>query len=409
MERRALTGVDMEQTQPYNESSWIGGIIIRNKKDVTIDTNLLREEAKVGHDSSFKSLEDIAKDSGPKIEYDISLVTTNSSKKDLNYCFKTFYLYLMVQSQWKPTLAPKNISLHHVFITCPSDHRDDLLFLNAPITTFITACLVDRRLWKEARVRGRDKEMQKITDMRVKLKLRTRGGHGSVGCSEDRLSTIVTKLDTPFMLDSYTSVMCTESWGRLSYARAMIELRADVELKDNIVVVVPKLIGERFSMCTICIEYECKLLKCSSCKVFGHVLDDCHKKSISDVLKNLTNPRQAVRRIQVDPKLGFKPIRQVYQHVSKKNGVSASGKKKQAELTRQEVSNSNSFDALNMVENDDDLDMNGGKLKLAQKGVNLHVVSSAHGTSSKAFGSPTNTHLTERINNLERHIFSLVA
>ncbi|GJR51828.1 hypothetical protein Tco_1402349 [Tanacetum coccineum] len=76
-------------------------------KDVTIDTNLLREEAKVEHDSSFKSLEDIAKDSGPKIEYDISLVTTNSSKKDLNYCFKTFYLYLMGQSQRKPTLAPK--------------------------------------------------------------------------------------------------------------------------------------------------------------------------------------------------------------------------------------------------------------------------------------------------------------
>ncbi|GKB33568.1 hypothetical protein Tco_0872969, partial [Tanacetum coccineum] len=166
---------------------------------------------------------------------------------------------------------------------------------------------------------------------------------------EDRLSTTATKLCTPFMLDSYTSVMCTESWGRSSYARAMIELRADVELKDNIVVVVPKLIGERFSMCTICIEYECKLLKCSSCKVFGHVLDDCHKKSISDVLKNLTNPRQAVRRIQVDPKLGFKPIRQVYQHVSKKNGASANGKKKQAELTRQEVSNSNPFDALNMV------------------------------------------------------------
>ncbi|GJU90020.1 BTB/POZ and MATH domain-containing protein 3 isoform X1 [Tanacetum coccineum] len=31
MERRALTGVDMEQSQPYNESSWTGGIISRNK------------------------------------------------------------------------------------------------------------------------------------------------------------------------------------------------------------------------------------------------------------------------------------------------------------------------------------------------------------------------------------------
>ncbi|GKA25121.1 hypothetical protein Tco_0711154 [Tanacetum coccineum] len=31
MERRALTGVDMEQSQPCNESSWTGGIISRNK------------------------------------------------------------------------------------------------------------------------------------------------------------------------------------------------------------------------------------------------------------------------------------------------------------------------------------------------------------------------------------------
>ncbi|GKG37255.1 hypothetical protein Tco_0447428, partial [Tanacetum coccineum] len=31
----------------------------------------------------------------------------------------------------------------------------------------------------------------------------------------------------PIMLDSYTSDMCMQSWGRSSYARVMIELRAD--------------------------------------------------------------------------------------------------------------------------------------------------------------------------------------
>ncbi|GJX85676.1 nucleotide-diphospho-sugar transferase [Tanacetum coccineum] len=59
--------------------------------------------------------------------------------------------------------------------------------------------------------------------------------------SEDGLSVIATKLGTPLMLDSYTSDMCMESWGRSSYARVMIELRADVELKDNIVVAMPKI------------------------------------------------------------------------------------------------------------------------------------------------------------------------
>nr|GEV08283.1 hypothetical protein [Tanacetum cinerariifolium] len=64
------------------------------------------------------------------------------------------------------------------------------------------------------------------------------------------------KLGTPLMLDSYTYVMCMESWCRLSFARAKIELRADVELKDTIVVSVPKLIGDGFSVCTIRVAYE---------------------------------------------------------------------------------------------------------------------------------------------------------
>ncbi|GJY99142.1 DNA helicase [Tanacetum coccineum] len=45
------------------------------------------------------------------------------------------------------------------------------------------------------------------------------------------LSVIATKLGTPLMLDAYTTTMCTESWGRLSYVRAMINLLIDVELK----------------------------------------------------------------------------------------------------------------------------------------------------------------------------------
>ncbi|GJU89657.1 hypothetical protein Tco_1302080 [Tanacetum coccineum] len=47
--------------------------------------------------------------------------------------------------------------------------------------------------------------------------------------SKDGLSAIATKLDTHLMLDSYTSDMCIQSWGRSSYARAIIELRADVD------------------------------------------------------------------------------------------------------------------------------------------------------------------------------------
>ncbi|GJY81223.1 hypothetical protein Tco_0493974 [Tanacetum coccineum] len=86
-------------------------------------------------------------------------------------------------------------------------------------------------------------------------------------------------------------------------------------------------------------------------------------------------------------KVQFKPTKKVSQLVFKKNGDSSSGTKKQAELTRQEAITSNPFDALNMVENDDDLGKNKGNSRLAEKVVNSDVVSSTHGTSSEAFGS----------------------
>ncbi|GJZ33203.1 putative reverse transcriptase domain-containing protein [Tanacetum coccineum] len=77
--------------------------------------------------------------------------------------------------------------------------------------------------------------------------------------NEDGLSAIATKLGTHLMLDSYTSDMYMQSWGRSSYAKAMIEMRADVELKDNIVVAMPKITGEGYYTCNIRVGYEWKL------------------------------------------------------------------------------------------------------------------------------------------------------
>ncbi|GJR11991.1 reverse transcriptase domain-containing protein [Tanacetum coccineum] len=60
--------------------------------------------------------------------------------------------------------------------------------------------------------------------------------------SGDGLSVIASKLGTPLILDSYISDMYMKSWGRSSYARVMIKLRVDVELKDTIIVAMPKLV-----------------------------------------------------------------------------------------------------------------------------------------------------------------------
>ncbi|GJR73883.1 hypothetical protein Tco_0086248 [Tanacetum coccineum] len=164
-------------------------------------------------------------------------------------------------------------------------------------------------------------------------------GDSMIVFSEDGLSAITTKLGTPFMLDSYTSYMCMQSWGTLSYARAMIELRADVELKDTIVVAMPK-------------------------------LDECPKSIGSDVEKKLKNASQAPRSVMVGSKVEFKPIKQVYGPLSKKNNVDTNGNKKKDVESRKEVSNSNPFDVLNSVENDVDLGTNEVTSNLASKEAN---------------------------------------
>nr|GEW78194.1 hypothetical protein [Tanacetum cinerariifolium] len=92
-----------------------------------------------------------------------------------------------------------------------------------------------------------------------------------------------------------------------SYARVMIELRADVELKDNIVVAMPKIIRERCS---------------------------------------------------IGPKVGFKPHKE-YKLVPKKSTASPTGNKKKGVTHTNEVSNLNPFDVLNSVDNDEELECSG--------------------------------------------------
>ncbi|GJT64392.1 hypothetical protein Tco_1015872 [Tanacetum coccineum] len=115
--------------------------------------------------------------------------------------------------------------------------------------------------------------------------------------------------------------MCLQSWGKSSYARAMIKLRADVELKDTIVMAMPKLSGEGFYTCIIRVEYEWP--RCACCKVFAHIQEECPKN-----------------------------LAKKYRHVPKKPTANTSGNKKKGVEPTKEVSNLNLFDVLNSVDND---------------------------------------------------------
>ncbi|GJV30013.1 hypothetical protein Tco_1386461 [Tanacetum coccineum] len=90
--------------------------------------------------------------------------------------------------------------------------------------------------------------------------------------------------------------------GRSSYARVMIELRADVELKDNIIVAMPTITREGHYTCHIRVKYEWKPPRCSTCKVFGHIHEECLKNTGVGVKRTVMKPSQTPRGIAIaDP------------------------------------------------------------------------------------------------------------
>ncbi|GKC45112.1 cytokinin dehydrogenase 3-like protein, partial [Tanacetum coccineum] len=184
--------------------------------------------------------------------------------------------------------------------------------------------------------------------------------------SEDGLSSISTKLCTPLMLDSYTFDMCMQSWGRSSYARVMIELRADVELKDNIAVAMPKITREGHYNCNVRVEYKWKPLRCSSCKVFGHINEECPKNTGVGEKKTVKKPSQTSRGVPVGPKIGFKPQKE-YRPVLKKSTASSSGNKKKGVEPTIKVGNLNPLDVLNSVDNDGEFGTNSSNTPIGEK------------------------------------------
>ncbi|GJS85108.1 hypothetical protein Tco_0751649 [Tanacetum coccineum] len=66
--------------------------------------------------------------------------------------------------------------------------------------------------------------------------------------SEDGISIIASYIGTPIMLDSYTRSMCIESWGRISFARCLIEVSADDVFKDTLTMGVPLIEDSGFSI-----------------------------------------------------------------------------------------------------------------------------------------------------------------
>ncbi|XP_021991387.1 uncharacterized protein LOC110888155 [Helianthus annuus] len=109
--------------------------------------------------------------------------------------------------------------------------------------------------------------------------------------TDEGLSLLASKLGIPKRLDAYTADMCAENWGRTSFARAMIEISADNELKDHIVLAIPKLDEEGYLMERVDVEYEWKPHRCAVCCLFGHSDAKC-PKSVNVKPKQVTTDEE---------------------------------------------------------------------------------------------------------------------
>nr|GEX73804.1 hypothetical protein [Tanacetum cinerariifolium] len=161
-----------------------------------------------------------------------------------------------------------------------------------------------------------------------------------------------------------------------SYARVMIEFHADVKLKDNIVVAMPRINWGATLLAIFVLSMSGNPPTCSCCKVFGHVYEECPKNIGAGATKTLKKTSQTPKGISVRQKMGFKP-KHVFQHVSKKSTANTRGKMNNPESIH-EVSKSNLFEVLTSVENDEDLGMNEGIANSTDKGTNNVGSSNTH-------------------------------
>ncbi|GJT69053.1 sugar transport protein 13 [Tanacetum coccineum] len=140
--------------------------------------------------------------------------------------------------------------------------------------------LLLRFQWKQSKklVLDLKKEEIKLAPLWVKLHHVPIVAYSEVG-----LSLIATQLGRPIMMDSYTSNMCVSSWGRSTYARILIEISAEKELLESMVIAIPMSNGKGHSLATVEIEYEWKPPRCSTCVIFDHVIEKCPKNPIVEV------------------------------------------------------------------------------------------------------------------------------
>ncbi|GJW26964.1 putative reverse transcriptase domain-containing protein [Tanacetum coccineum] len=179
------------------------------------------------------------------------------------------------------------------------------------------------------------------------------------------------------LVDGMNGFYVSKSRGRIDYARALIDVRVDRELKEDMVIAIPNMEDDKEVLHMVRVENEWEPPRCSVCMMFGH--DDmlCLKRHVPKKQHTNHNGFQhpsSSHGTSVGFKFLVKPKKPIWKVVSKKNSASSSGIKKNSEVSRQVMSSTNPFDALNTIEEGDKLGSNGGHQNSVKKLSNMWLV-----------------------------------
>ncbi|GJV18107.1 hypothetical protein Tco_1363430 [Tanacetum coccineum] len=163
-----------------------------------------------------------------------------------------------------------------------------------------------------------------------------------VSYCEDELSLIASQIGKPVMLDAFTSDMCNEPWGRISYARALIKISKNTDLKKVVTMAVPIIDGEGYTKERIVVEYEWKSPRCIDCHVFGHDSLECPKHVVEECPEKQPN-KASTSTSNLDENVTREDI---MQQVKTKTATDESQRHKYVEDDIHMMKLKNSFDSL---------------------------------------------------------------
>nr|GFB05155.1 hypothetical protein [Tanacetum cinerariifolium] len=109
------------------------------------------------------------------------------------------------------------------------------------------------------------------------------------------------------MLDAFTSSMCVESYGRISFARALIEIDVAVWLKKEVSMAIPAKERDGHIKEVVRVEYEWMPPHCVNCIRFGHDTSLCPKR-VCEKVPNIS-ARDTKATVMEEKDDGFKEVK----------------------------------------------------------------------------------------------------